>query len=171
MRRWLLAVVLTAACGASVRRQARADWVYDECRALDDDSYVHPDTKRRCWQYWLDRYDDHQGAHRIAYAEDRVRENARAAAAPPEPEGGGGQETLPPGAPPPPDAQGGEGPPIVSPGTATPGTAAPARSCPGACHDLWRRCRDACGAHPAADCNATCDQVLQECIGDCRSSG
>ena len=126
MRAPLLALALFTACGPSFRRQARADWVYDECRALDSDPYVHPDTKRRCWQYFLDRYDAHQSERRIAYAEDRVRTNTRAANAPPEGlEPPGGQQVLPPGAPPPPSAPPGSEPPIASPGASA---APPARA-------------------------------------------
>src|SRR5215510_7819445 len=109
---WLLAVV-SLSCGPSYRRLARSEWVYNECEGLDADPYVHPDTKRQCWQYWLARHDFHQPAERVAYARGRAQENAVLASQPQEAAGGG--EMLPPGAPPPPTEAGGE-PPIVSPG-------------------------------------------------------
>jgi hypothetical protein len=74
MARWLFAsaLLLSIACGPSLKQAQRSVDYYEQCYGADYDPAVTPDQRRDCWTEWLEAHSAEQPPERVRYAKMRL---------------------------------------------------------------------------------------------------
>ncbi len=170
-RRWtiplsfLLAVLIAAACGPSIRRTHQSDNAFERCFAMDYRPGAPDTDKETCWTTWLADHVYNQPGDKVRYARLRLDELAKGVSTP-GPPGPPGQFDLRPA--PSPDAGVGQAVTGTLKGASTPpspgeiiATSDDTSLCPSDCDFVFQTCKASC--HSDAGLN-------EGCAGACATS-
>ena len=161
-----------AACGAGINAGYESDVRFEHCMALDEHPGEKLESRKGCWDEWVEYYTFGQTRDRVDYARRRRKQLSRpgdageemtaqpvlAQRAVPEPT----NVLAPPpmiladaGKPPEVDASTDASPDVVEP---------PAAACASQCREAWAPCKQACTT-PA--CEKTCAAKYKGCMKRC----
>lgn len=65
-------MLLSIACGPSLRQAQRSDDAYEQCYGADYNPEVSPERRRTCWTEWLRVYSADEPPERVRYAKMRL---------------------------------------------------------------------------------------------------
>lgn len=142
-------MLLTLACGPSLKQSAEAEQRHYRCFASDYDARVSSAQRRACWEAWLADDAEGQPVELVSFAEQRVAELS-----------------VDPSFQPLPDASGGPRPtydhefPISAPKSRL------RTSCTPVCVDRWDQCVTRCQVLDKP-CNTACRHAYTLCNGGC----
>jgi hypothetical protein len=142
-------LLLSIACGPSLKQAQRSTGYYEQCYGADFDPSVTPDQRRSCWNRWLDEQSENQPPELVRYAEMRLQQLAV----------DGSTRPLPSEDP--------EPIPVIEHQypRAPPGEYHRS-GCVPLCHDRWAGCNTYCDMEDKS-CVAACESEFRVCTDGC----
>ncbi len=143
-------MLLSIACGPSLKQAQIRDDAYEQCYGADYNPAVSTDQRRACWSSWLQSHAADETPERIRYAEMRLEQLTL----------DGATRLLPTDvAPSPPPTYEHEYP------RAPPGEYQ-LSGCNPLCNDRWARCNSHCEMKDKT-CVAACESEFRVCVDGC----
>jgi hypothetical protein len=144
-----LCLLLSIACGPSLKQAQRSTARYEQCYGADYDPSVTLERRQSCWSAWLHDRIETDPPERVRYAEMRLEQLSA------------GEPTRPI-----PDPEAEPRPTYEHKYPRSRPAAYPTSACTPLCGDHWADCNAHCKMKDK-DCTVACEAAFRICIGGC----